>query len=297
MSRTGYDIYIVGLGIVSYLQITQEVIDTLKICNKVFFLHQETGLLQQYLESLCPDVINIYSSYEEGACRNEAYSEMIDTVLRAGEDHAPVALALYGHPAVFVTPTEVISEVAPSRGLAVKVRPGISALDCILVDLKIDPSRGLLMFEANEMLLSRRTLLPDVACLIWQPGTVESEIFTFRQNKPERFDRLKNYLLQFYPESHEVFIITCAMNPLVKPKISTVTIGNVEQENLQLHAGATLYIPPSVSRPVADEAFNELLSSKEHLIAPGSIPRSLLRTFNFEIWKLKCLGACPEDLY
>ena len=33
------------------------------------------------------------------------------------------------------------------------------------------------------------------------------------------------------------------------------------------------------------------------LIAPGSIPRSLLRTFNFEIWKLKCLGACPEDLY
>ena len=35
----------------------------------------------------------------------------------------------------------------------------------------------------------------------------------------------------------------------------------------------------------------------EPLIAPGSIPRSLLRTFNFEIWKLKCLGACPEDLY
>ena len=33
------------------------------------------------------------------------------------------------------------------------------------------------------------------------------------------------------------------------------------------------------------------------LIAPDSIPRSLLRTFNFEIWKLKCLGACPEDLY
>ena len=33
------------------------------------------------------------------------------------------------------------------------------------------------------------------------------------------------------------------------------------------------------------------------LIAPGSILRSLLRTFNFEIWKLKCLGACPEDLY
>ena len=36
---------------------------------------------------------------------------------------------------------------------------------------------------------------------------------------------------------------------------------------------------------------------KIDLIAPGSIPRSLLRTFNFEIWKLKCLGACPEDLY
>ena len=39
------------------------------------------------------------------------------------------------------------------------------------------------------------------------------------------------------------------------------------------------------------------LTERNHLIAPGSIPRSLLRTFNFEIWKLKCLGACPEDLY
>ena len=39
------------------------------------------------------------------------------------------------------------------------------------------------------------------------------------------------------------------------------------------------------------------LAHSEYLIAPGSIPRSLLRTFNFEIWKLKCLGACPEDLY
>ena len=38
-------------------------------------------------------------------------------------------------------------------------------------------------------------------------------------------------------------------------------------------------------------------STVSRLIAPGSIPRSLLRTFNFEIWKLKCLGACPEDLY
>ena len=39
------------------------------------------------------------------------------------------------------------------------------------------------------------------------------------------------------------------------------------------------------------------VGSEWFLIAPGSIPRSLLRTFNFEIWKLKCLGACPEDLY
>ena len=39
------------------------------------------------------------------------------------------------------------------------------------------------------------------------------------------------------------------------------------------------------------------LATWYRLIAPGSIPRSLLRTFNFEIWKLKCLGACPEDLY
>ena len=41
----------------------------------------------------------------------------------------------------------------------------------------------------------------------------------------------------------------------------------------------------------------QILTRNRTLIAPGSIPRSLFRTFNFEIWKLKCLGACPEDLY
>ena len=46
-----------------------------------------------------------------------------------------------------------------------------------------------------------------------------------------------------------------------------------------------------------EEGVSRGFENTADLIAPGSIPRSLLRTFNFEIWKLKCLGACPEDLY
>ena len=50
-------------------------------------------------------------------------------------------------------------------------------------------------------------------------------------------------------------------------------------------------------KPIPDNVKEEVLEIIEEFNRSGSIPRSLLRTFNFEIWKLKCLGACPEDLY
>ena len=264
-AKRGYDIYIVGLGILSYLQVTREVEQALRLCKKVFYLHPEDALVGRYLNTLGPTVVNIYGNYEEAVPRNKAYEGMIETVLEAAKATPPVSLALYGHPLVFVTPTKVICERAPKLGLSVKVLPGISALDCIFVDLGLDPCAGLVMYEANDLLLRRYPLLPDVPCLIWQPGTVESELFTLRQNKPARFLRLKRYLLECYPPDHEVTIITCATNPAVDAKITKVALGDIETQHVRLHQGTTLYIPPSRPREDADLELYDLLTSREHL--------------------------------
>ncbi len=264
-TTSGYDIYIVGLGILSSLQVTRETEQTLRLCKKVFFLHPEARWVQKYLESLCPNVVDLDSCYSEDVLRGVAYEKMVKTVFDAAREGAPVALALYGHPMVFVSPSKTILQYGPEAGLKTKMLPAVSSLDCMFVDLGVDPSEGLMMYECNEMLLYRRPLLTDMHCIIWQPGSVESEVFTKRINQPERFLRLKAYLLQFYPRDHVVTIITCSLNPIVESKLTKVPLGELESKNIQMHAGATLYIPRLDRKGDEDEEFRKLLLSKEHV--------------------------------
>jgi uncharacterized protein YabN with tetrapyrrole methylase and pyrophosphatase domain len=130
-SSSIHDIYIVGLGIMSSLQVTRETEQTLRLCKKVFYLHTEPKWIHDYLRDLSPEVVDIHRYYNEDTPREEAYIGMVQAVLEAAIQSPPVALALYGHPVVFVTPTQSILEVAPKHGLKVKVLPGISAFDCM----------------------------------------------------------------------------------------------------------------------------------------------------------------------
>jgi uncharacterized protein YabN with tetrapyrrole methylase and pyrophosphatase domain len=264
-SRKDYDVYVLGLGILSSLHVTRETEQTLRLCKKVFFLHPEARWVQKYLESLCSDVVNLDGCYSEGGLRGHAYERMVETVLAAARENPPVGVAFYGHPLIFVSPSRTIIERAPEAGLSAQMLPALSTLDCMFVDLDVDPSDGLILYEVNEMLLRRRPLLPDIHCFLWQPGTVESEVFTRRINRPNRFLRLKSYLLQFYPADHPATIITCAMTPLVGPKLTEVRLDQLETKSLQLHAGATLYIPPVTTKLAQDEQFRRLLHSEEHL--------------------------------
>lgn len=277
-TMSGYDIYIVGLGILSSLQVTRETEQTLRLCKTVFFLHPEAKWVQKYLESLCPNVVDLDSCYTEDVLRGEAYKKMVETVFNAAREDAPVALALYGHPMVFVSPSKTILRDAPDAGFKAKMLPAVSSLDCMFVDLEVDPSEGLMMYECNEMLLYRRSLQPDLHCIIWQPGSVESEVFTKRINRPERFLRLKEYLLQFYPGDHVVTIITCSLNPIVESKVTKVPLGELETKNIQLHAGATLYIPRLDHKGDRDEEFRKLLLSEQHVRAITDDPQQMRKS-------------------
>src|SRR5882762_1393677 len=113
---------------------------------------------------------------------------------------SPVTLALYGHPLVYSLPPFIVMAAAEVIGLRTKVMAGISSMDTLFVDLKFDPcTQGLQMYEATDLLLRHRPILPDVPCFIWQIGTVESRLYSETFSKPERFRRIRGYLLRFYP--------------------------------------------------------------------------------------------------
>lgn len=260
------DIYIVGLGIVHPHQVTREVEAAICRSNEVLFVECSEAL-EAYLKEISPKTTDLHkAAYREGGDRLRAYDIMSAMVIDAAMDHPPVTFALYGHPLIFAYPPFQIMQVAPALGLRVKVLPGVSSLDCLFIDLKLDPAQqGLQMYEATDLLLRQRPLQPDVPALIWQIGAVETRFYSETSSKPERFTRTKEYLLRFYPPDHEVIAVYSSSHPLLKSTMVVFKIEDIEANAEFLHQGMTLYVPPTHKRPVADVGLKEETDSLLHL--------------------------------
>lgn len=275
MSDTIYpDIFIVGLGISGYSQVTKETEQALSVSRKIFFVHTEP-YIRDYLTRFCPDVEDLYSLYSYDQNRAITYEAMANKVMDAAATVRPVTFALYGHPLCFVTPSKTVLREAPKRGLRVEMMPGISALDTLFVDLSFDPaSMGLIQFEANYCLMFRPKLDPAVPCLIWQPGAVETRGYNPARSKPERFFRLRDYLLEFYPPEHKIAFATSASNPLVDPEVIWTEVGSFPEIAGSITGISTMFIPAAGVPELKDPEFVRLLDDPNHVAKLVEAPAS-----------------------
>lgn len=265
------DVYVAGLGLQTVAQLTREVEAAIRSSREVLYL--DAGVATRtVLETLCPRVTSLYDSYVQGGPRVSAYEHMAALVIDAALDHPPVTFAIHGHPLVAVHPSFLVMQLADLLDLRVSVLPGISAIDTILADLRLDPVvNGIQMYEATDLLLRRRPLQPDVPAIIWQIGPLETSLHSMAVSLPERFSRFINYLRQFYPPRHEVVAIYCSPHPIMPPATFRFALEDMGKYAPEIHAGFSLYVPPAVSRPIQDYDLLPKLYSLEHL---GSITRS-----------------------
>jgi uncharacterized protein YabN with tetrapyrrole methylase and pyrophosphatase domain len=191
---------------------------------------------------------------------------MASMVIASALDHPPVTFALYGHPLVFSLLPFFVLGAAKPLGLRTKILPAVSSLDTIFVDLRIDPcTQGLQMYEATDLLLRRRPLQPDVPCLIWQIGAVETRLYSEASSQPDRFERIKEYLLRFYPPNTPMFAIYSASLPLVPPTMTKFTLDKIEDVADVLHQGVTVFIPPIATRSIEDQDLLVAMDEAVHL--------------------------------
>lgn len=259
-------LWIVGLGLRSIAQLTREAEQAIRASREVLYL--DTGVAtQRYLRTLCERVTPLFGqSYREDRPRVSAYEHMAATVVNAALDHPPVTFAIHGHPLVGVHAPFLVMELAHALELRVEVLPGVSALDALLADLRLDPViHGLQMYEATDLMLRRRPLQPDVPAVLWQIGPLETALHTMRRSRPERFMRFVAYLRQFYPPRHEVVALYSAPHPLLPPTLLRFPLEEMGSHADQIHTGFTLYVPPVSSRPVLDPGLLQKLHSLEHL--------------------------------
>jgi len=246
------DIYIVGVGIRKADQITREVEAAIRNSVEVFHVAPKNQV-DKYLKKLCPRVRDLLPLYREGVNRLETYDQMSAMVLESALKHGPVTFASYGHPLVYVYPSYQIITVATLLGLSVKVLPGISALDCILIDLGLDPAySGLQMYEATELLVRRRPLQNDVPCLIWQVGSTETAYYTRQETTAQQLKGLQRHLLKFYPPTHGATAVFSSPLPGVSSTLWRFRLMELTKYHAFLHQGMTLFIPPVEVRAMAD---------------------------------------------
>ena len=248
MTAPAFDVAILGLGVVTSRHLTREAEAVLRRCSKVFTLDNGFGA-RRTVEELGPEVVDLNALYAEGQERRRSYQRMAAAVVAAASSEPPVAFATYGHPKIFCFPSTLIQRAAPLLGLRLMVLPGVSALDTLLIDVDYDfGTGGLQMYDASDALLRRRTLQPDVPCILWQATWVAEP--RFRSDRPTADDlrALETYLLGFYPADHQLLSVFSAPHPALQSIVERHPIGDLAESLAHGATSGTLFIPP-VPRP------------------------------------------------
>lgn len=260
------NINIVGLGISGIDQITRETEFILTNSSKIYYVGHAPGV-RTYLEGLSATVIDLQpDTYVEGEDRINAYRKMAAQVVNGAIGEKSISFALYGHPLVFAYPPFLIRRMASLVGLSVSIKPGVSCLDTLLTDLWVDPATsGMLVYEASDVLIAGRKFLPDVGAVVLQIGSVETALYSTAKNKPERFDRFVNHLLQFYPPEHVIHGFSSAPTGLTPPAVLSFSLKDMRAAAEQITSAFTLYIPPVSTHQSIDFEVADRMISKEHL--------------------------------
>jgi uncharacterized protein YabN with tetrapyrrole methylase and pyrophosphatase domain len=249
---------VAGVGISVPAHVTTEARLSIQIADEVLYL-VTNPVAVAWVESQARRARSLEALYEEGQPRKEAYEAMVDEILAAVRKGSRVCAVFYGHPGVFVTPSHEAVRRARDEGFEARMLPGISAEDCLFAALGVDPSRyGCQSFEATDLIARARPIDPSAALIVWQIGVVGNLTFV-PEGDLSRLGVLVDYLLQTYPEDHEVVAYEASLYSVLEDVIVRCPLESLA--DMSVSPAATLYVPPAIRRGVdrvaADRLFQE----------------------------------------
>jgi siroheme synthase len=234
---------VVGTGYVAGGHATLETLACLKHAEKLFYVVSEEAM-RVWLDSLNRTAESLEDSYAPGKPRYESYEEMIRRILQEVRAGREVVAAFYGHPGVFVYPSHEAIRRARREGYFAQMLPGISAEDCLIADLGIDPAEhGCQSFEATDFLIHRRNFDPRSHLVLWQAGAIGVKDYRNREVwSREGVKVLAEVLRKTYPARHRVVIYEASQYPVCKPRIERVALGRLGRSRVTVIS--TLYVAP-----------------------------------------------------
>jgi uncharacterized protein YabN with tetrapyrrole methylase and pyrophosphatase domain len=246
----------VGSGIRPGLHLTQEARALIEQAEDVLYLLAEvapTGWilrLNQAAESLLP-------IYRLGRDRDDVYEELVEMVLARVRLDRNVCMITYGHPSVFDDASHEAVRRARAEGFRARLFPAVSAMDCLFVDLEVDPGgRGLQLYDATDFLVLSRTPDVTVPLVLWQISVIGQTRTTGTLNR-NGLRVLADSLQEHYGADHEVIVYEASPFPVGRPQIERSSVRDLADAGVT--GLSTLYVPP-VSRASPDRRMLERLA-------------------------------------
>jgi uncharacterized protein YabN with tetrapyrrole methylase and pyrophosphatase domain len=242
---------VVGMGICFGTQSTQEALDWIRNADLVFGL---TGnpVAHSWLTKQNENTISLQHFYADAPDRPTAYARMIDEILAAVRRGKLVCAVFYGHPGVFVYPSHAAIRQARAEGYEARMLPGISAEDCLIGDLLVDPAAsGCQSYEARDFFLNARVIDPSAALILWQIAVLGDDSFSVFESDPRWLEALARALMEHYPGDHDVIVYEAAALPMAESKVQELRL--CELGKAVVTQVSTLYVPPfGEPRPAAE---------------------------------------------
>ncbi|HET9960464.1 MAG TPA: SAM-dependent methyltransferase [Polyangiaceae bacterium] len=235
---------IVGTGIQWSSQMSAAARKCISSADRVLYaLVDETAA--NFIRGLNPNAASLPYPLDR-SLRRDTYRSMADAIcapVRAGER---VCAVFYGHPGVLATAAHLALRELRRDGYPARMLPAISAFDCLLADLSIDPGQaGCQIYEATDFLKHARIHDPRVPLVLMQVGAICNPGF-FNPLQEEvsstGLDVLVTRLEQQYPARLEVVLYEASADPAEESAILRLPLR--ELRNADVSDLSTLYVPP-----------------------------------------------------
>ncbi len=232
---------IVGSGIRPGLHITAEARVRLERADKVLYLLAESTPTA-WIKQLNPSAESLAPLYQSNRNHAEVYQAIVSSILNWVGKGLNVCVAFYGNPAVFDQTSHEAVRRARAEGFRARILPGISAMDCLFVDLGLDPgAEGLQSFDATGFLVFGRTPDTSVPLILWQISVIGGTRTTGTVDR-SGLRLLAERLEELYGGDHEVTVYEATPFPVGRPIVEGVLVRDLAEAGVT--GMATLYVPP-----------------------------------------------------
>lgn len=237
---------IVGAGIKAIAHFSQEAAAHIESADIVFY-NANSGVAARQIHTLNSNAVDLYEYYGEGKNRSATYVQMAERMLREVRKGRYVTGVFHGHPGFFVKPARRALAIAEMEGYETHLLPGISSIDCLFADLRIDPGViGVQISKATSVLCGRQPLMTKNHVLLIQVGSVGDNAFSFTGFKHSKVEQLFEKLISIYGDQQDSVYYVAAILPGLDPTIQVRKLGEYRNRaSLDAIHAAILYLPPA----------------------------------------------------